>query len=176
MMSNVQMIEKTRLNTLREIQLLIIVWIGQLIALIGSSTTAFALDIWVYNRTGSVTRFALVSLFNTLPLILISPIAGPLVDMWDRRKTVIFADVLACLGTILSLFGIAILTGGLLVSIWGGLERNIYICHIRVYAFEWRIYFRRRFASLPCHLHCWYLLIFPNTTDHFQFHPSCHAK
>ncbi|WP_448272920.1 hypothetical protein [Nostoc sp. DSM 114160] len=30
------------------------------------------------------------------------------------------------LGTILSLFGIAILAGGLLVSIWGGLERNIY--------------------------------------------------
>ncbi|MDZ8065395.1 MAG: MFS transporter [Nostoc sp. DedQUE08] len=100
MMSNVQMIEKTRLTALREMQLFIIVWIGQLIALIGSSTTAFALDIWVYNRTGSVTQFALISLFNTLPLILISPIAGPLVDRWDRRKTMIFADVLACLGTI----------------------------------------------------------------------------
>ncbi|MDZ8136258.1 MAG: MFS transporter [Nostoc sp. DedQUE04] len=94
------MIEKTRLTALREMQLFIIVWIGQLIALIGSSTTAFALDIWVYNRTGSVTQFALISLFNTLPLILISPIAGPLVDRWDRRKTMIFADVLACLGTI----------------------------------------------------------------------------
>ncbi|MDZ8095168.1 MAG: MFS transporter [Nostoc sp. DedQUE05] len=100
MMSNVQMIEKTRLTALREMRLFLVVWIGQLIALIGSSTTAFALDIWVYNRTGSVTQFALISLFNTLPLILISPIAGPLVDRWDRRKTMIFADVLACLGTI----------------------------------------------------------------------------
>lgn len=68
--------EKTRLTALREMRLFIIVWVGQLIALIGSSTTAFALDIWVYDRTGSVTQFALVSLFNTLPLILISPIAG----------------------------------------------------------------------------------------------------
>ncbi|MEH2084991.1 MAG: MFS transporter [Nostoc sp.] len=92
--------EKTRLTALREMRLFLIVWIGQLIALIGYSTTAFALDIWVYNRTGSVTQFALVSLFNTLPLILISPIAGPLVDRWDRRKTMIIADVLACLGTI----------------------------------------------------------------------------
>ncbi|MFN6530372.1 MFS transporter [Nostoc sp. ChiSLP03a] len=100
MMSNVQIIEKTRLTALREMRLFLVVWLGQLIALIGSSTTAFALDIWVYNRTGSVTQFALISLFNTLPLILISPIAGPLVDRWDRRKTMMIADVLACLGTI----------------------------------------------------------------------------
>ncbi|MCC5615460.1 MFS transporter [Nostoc sp. CHAB 5836] len=99
-MSDVQIIEKTRLTVLREMQLFIVVWLGQLIALIGSSTTAFALDIWVYDRTGSVTQFALVTLFNTLPLILISPIAGPLVDRWDRRKTMIIADVLACLGTV----------------------------------------------------------------------------
>ena len=99
-MSDVQIMKKTRLTVLQEMRLFIIVWVGQLIALIGSSTTAFALDIWVYDRTGSVTQFALVSLFNTLPLILISPIAGPLVDKWDRRKTMIIADVLACLGTI----------------------------------------------------------------------------
>lgn len=92
--------EKSRLTVLREMRLFMIVWVGQLIAIIGTTTTGFALDVWVYNRTGSVTQFALVSLFNTLPYVLISPIAGPLVDKWDRRKTMIIADLLACLGTI----------------------------------------------------------------------------
>ncbi|MBW4592029.1 MAG: MFS transporter [Brasilonema angustatum HA4187-MV1] len=98
-MSNMMM-EETKLTILREMRLFLVVWVGQLIALIGSTTTGFALDLWVYNRTGSVTQFAFVSLFNTLPYALISPIAGPLVDRWDRRKTMIIADLLACLGTI----------------------------------------------------------------------------
>lgn len=108
------MMEKPRLTVLSEMQLFLIVWVGQLIALIGSNTTAFALDIWVYNRTGSVTQFALVSLFNTLPLILISPIAGPLVDRWDRRKTMMIADILACFGTMA--IGVLFITGRL--EVW----------------------------------------------------------
>ncbi len=46
-MPDVKIMEKTRLTVLQEMRLFIIVWVGQLIALIGSSTTAFALDIWV---------------------------------------------------------------------------------------------------------------------------------
>lgn len=91
--------EKTPLTVLREMRLFIIVWVGQLIALLGASITGFALDVWVYERTGSVTQFALITLSYTLPLILLAPIAGPLVDRWDRRWTMIISDVCASLGT-----------------------------------------------------------------------------
>src|SRR4028119_935556 len=65
----------------------ILIWFGQMVSLIGSGLTGFALGVWVYQRTGSVTQLALISLFTILPGIVISPIAGTLVDRWDRRWT-----------------------------------------------------------------------------------------
>ncbi len=61
----------------------LLIWFGQSVSLLGSSLTGFALGVWVYQRAGSVTQFALISLFTALPGIVISPIAGALVDRWD---------------------------------------------------------------------------------------------
>lgn len=65
------------------------IWLGQLVSLIGIWMSTFALDIWVFQQTGSATQFALVTLTNTVPLVLISPIAGTLVDRWSRRWVII---------------------------------------------------------------------------------------
>jgi predicted MFS family arabinose efflux permease len=85
------------------------VWFGQLVSLIGSGLTGFALGVWVYQRTGSVTLFALIALCTTLPGIVLSSLAGALVDRWDRRRVMIFSDSVAGLNTLvialLLLFG-----------------------------------------------------------------------
>ena len=78
----------------------IILWLGQMVWLIGSGLIGFALGVWVYQRTGSVTPFALISLSTTLPGIVISPIAGTLVDRWDRRWTMLLGDCGAGLSTL----------------------------------------------------------------------------
>ncbi len=70
----------------------LLIWFGQSVSLVGSGLTGFALGVWVYQRTGSVTQFALISLFTTLPGIVFSPIAGALVDRWDRRRAMILSD------------------------------------------------------------------------------------
>ncbi|MBR8839705.1 MAG: MFS transporter [Stigonema ocellatum SAG 48.90 = DSM 106950] len=69
-----------------------LVWFGQLVSLTGSGLTSFALGVWVYQRTGSVTQFSLILLFAMLPTVLISPIAGALVDRWNRRWCMIVSD------------------------------------------------------------------------------------
>jgi len=56
--------------------------------------------VWAFQTTGSVTRFALIMVFTTLPGILLSPLAGALVDRWDRRRTMILADTGAGLCTL----------------------------------------------------------------------------
>ena len=56
-------------------------WIGQLVSLIGSGLTAFALGIWVLQHTHSVTQYTLTIVFAGLPGILIGPIAGAYVDL-----------------------------------------------------------------------------------------------
>jgi len=89
-----------------------ILWLGQLISQIASSMTIFALDIWVLQQTGSTTQFALVSLTNTIPLIIISPLAGTFVDRCDRRWTVFISNFCA---------GLCILNLAILLSI-GQLE------------------------------------------------------
>ncbi len=78
-----------------------IIWSGQLLSLLGSGLTGFALGVWVFQRSGSATQFAMIALAGTLPAILISPVAGVIVDRWDRRKVLILSDSGAALMTLL---------------------------------------------------------------------------
>ncbi|HEY75568.1 MAG TPA: MFS transporter [Thermoflexia bacterium] len=90
----------SRRATAQGFRTFLVIWAGQLVSLVGSGLTGFALGVWVYQRTGSVTQFALISLSTALPGILFSPIAGALVDRWDRRWAMILSDVGAGLCTL----------------------------------------------------------------------------
>lgn len=76
-----------------------IVWSGQLVSIVGSSLTGFALSIWVYQQSGSVTMLALVMLAATIPGVVIAPFAGALVDRWDRRLVMLGGDGAAGVAT-----------------------------------------------------------------------------
>ncbi|MEH1814613.1 MAG: MFS transporter [Nostoc sp.] len=77
-----------------------LIWFGQLISVIGSGLTGFALGVWVYQLNGSVTQFTLISLCTTLPGIIISPLAGAIVDRWNRRWVMLASDCGAGLSTL----------------------------------------------------------------------------
>jgi MFS transporter, DHA3 family, macrolide efflux protein len=70
-----------------------LVWLGQLISSVGSGLTSFALGVWVFQKTGSVTQFAAIAFFGALPGLLAAPMAGVLVDRWDRRKVMLWANL-----------------------------------------------------------------------------------
>jgi MFS family permease len=74
-----------------------LIWFGQLISLLGSGLTGFALGVWVYQRTGSATALTLIAFFGMLPMIIFSPLAGALVDRWDRRWALILSETGAAL-------------------------------------------------------------------------------
>jgi MFS family permease len=71
------------------------VWFGQLISYVGSGLTNFALGVWVFQRTGSVTQFALIAFFAGLPGLLAAPFGGALVDRWDRRLVMLWCDLVS---------------------------------------------------------------------------------
>ena len=52
------------------VRVFVLVWFGELVSLIGSYLTGFAVGVRVFRDTGSVTQFALISLFVTLPGII----------------------------------------------------------------------------------------------------------
>jgi MFS family permease len=78
----------------------VVIWSGQLISVVGSGMTNFALGVWVYQRTGSATEFALIAFFSTMPGIIASPFAGALADRWNRRRMLIACDAGAGLCTL----------------------------------------------------------------------------
>ncbi len=90
-----------QLRTQAGFRTFVVVWIGQLVSIIGSGLTDFALGLYVYQRTGSVTQFAFVLLFRALPVIVISPFAGALVDRWDKRMVMLCSDLVAAFSSLI---------------------------------------------------------------------------
>lgn len=83
------------LNRLAEFRDFLVIWAGQLISAVGSRMSSFALGIWVLRTTGSTTNFAMTFVAMTIPGLVVSTVAGALVDRWDRRKTMIACDSLS---------------------------------------------------------------------------------
>ncbi len=81
-----------------------LLWFGQLVSVVGSTLTRFALGVYVLQQTGSATQYALISFFALAPAIFVLPIAGPLVDRWDRRWTIILSDSAAGVSTLITWF------------------------------------------------------------------------
>ena len=110
------------------------IWIGQLVSLIGSGLTAFALGVWVLQHTQSVTQYTLTIVFAGLPGILIGPIAGAYVDRWDRKWVMFFTD----LGPGLTVLAYAYLLYTNQLQVW-----HVYIgvCFNSIFAtFQWPAY------------------------------------
>lgn len=77
-----------------------LIWTGQSVSLLGSQLVQFALIWWLTQTTGSATMLAFASFFSYLPEVILAPFAGALVDRWNRRMVMIFADGLIALVTI----------------------------------------------------------------------------
>ncbi|MGC5011950.1 amino acid adenylation domain-containing protein [Streptosporangium sp. DT93] len=87
---------------------------GQLVSITGSALTEFAIPIWIYLTTGSLVRFALFAVLGLVPGMLVAPLAGAIVDRYDRRKVMLCGDIGA--GSTQLTLGVLLWTGNL--EIW----------------------------------------------------------
>ena len=76
-------------------------WAAQAVSLIGSNLAQFAITWWMTKATGSATVLATATLVAILPGVLLGPLAGVLVDRWNRRLIIIVADGVGALGAAL---------------------------------------------------------------------------
>ena len=77
-----------------------ILWLGQIVSLIGSAMTWFAFTIWAWEATGKASALATISFFAFLPTVLFSPVAGAFVDRWNRKLVMLLSDLATAVGTI----------------------------------------------------------------------------
>jgi MFS transporter, DHA3 family, macrolide efflux protein len=113
---------------------LTIVLAGQAISILASGMTGFALSIWVFQKTSSATSLGIMTSAFTLPYLLIIPLAGVLVDRYNRKLMMMVSDLAAGLGSLTIL--ILLSTGHL--QIW-----HFYLVNILIglgNAFQWPAY------------------------------------
>jgi MFS family permease len=71
-----------------------LVWLGALASLTGDWALFAGLPLAVYQMTGSTLALGLTAIASSVPRLLLGSIAGVFVDRWDRRQTMLVADVL----------------------------------------------------------------------------------
>ncbi|GAB1470286.1 MFS transporter [Chloroflexota bacterium] len=80
-----------------------IVWLGQIVSVLASAMSQFALTIFMFEKTQSATALGLMQVFFITPFLLISPIAGVMVDRYNRKAMMMISDLTAGIATILIL-------------------------------------------------------------------------
>ncbi|UCE12826.1 MAG: MFS transporter [Candidatus Heimdallarchaeota archaeon] len=75
--------------------------LGQLVSNIGSQFSYIAILFLVYDLTGEIYAMAILSVAQAIPMILIGPWAGVVVDKIDRKYAMVFADIGQALAIIL---------------------------------------------------------------------------
>lgn len=105
---------ETQSTAPKSMRTFLIVWLGEMISILGSGLSSFALGVWLYDRTGQATPFAITVLFGSLPRIVLAPIAGSLADRWNRRWLMILADTGAA---VITLSAVILLSTGQL-QVW----------------------------------------------------------
>jgi MFS family permease len=71
-----------------------LLWLGGLISLAGDWVLLIGLPIYIFLLTRSVLATGLMLLAGRVPAILFGSVAGVFVDRWDRKRTMVVANVL----------------------------------------------------------------------------------
>jgi MFS family permease len=70
-----------------------LLWFAGAVSLLGDYALMVALPFFIYDLTGSALATGGMFMAQTLPRILLGSVAGVFVDRWDRKKTLVIADV-----------------------------------------------------------------------------------
>jgi len=71
----------------------IVIWAGQIISILATNMSSFAISIWVYQQTSSATTLGVMQACFMVPLLVMSPVAGVWVDRYTRKLMMMLSDL-----------------------------------------------------------------------------------
>ena len=80
-----------------------VIWLGQIVSVLASAMSQFALTIFMFEQTGSALAMGIMQVFYITPFLVISPIAGVMVDRHNRKLMMMVSDLGAGLATVIIL-------------------------------------------------------------------------
>lgn len=92
------------MKTNKSLKSYIFLWSTQALSALGSGMTGYALVLWLYQNSGSALKTALLSVCSYAPYVIMSIFAGALSDKWNKKKTMLFCDLIAAITTVIVLF------------------------------------------------------------------------
>jgi DHA3 family macrolide efflux protein-like MFS transporter len=95
-----------------------VLFASQAASMFGSSIGGFALAWYMAKQTGSATILATAMIAGLIPAVIAGPIIGPFIDRWNRKKIMIYGDLVT-----------ALLSLALVILFW---THSIQIWHIYV--------------------------------------------
>jgi MFS family permease len=87
---------------------------GQSISLIGTWLTQIATSWLVYRLSNSVLLLGVIGFVSQIPIFLLTPFAGVLVDRWNRHRTLVITQTLSMMQSL----ALAILTLTGVIEVW----------------------------------------------------------
>lgn len=78
-----------------------IIWTGQFISILTSTTVNFAVILWISFETKSAEMLAWAAIAALLPQAVLGPISGVYIDRWNRKLVMMLADSFIALCTII---------------------------------------------------------------------------
>lgn len=84
----------------RQLRSYLLLFTTQAFSSLGSAMTSYALVLWLYLRSGSALKTALLSICSYTPYVMMSIFAGALSDRWDKKRTMLVCDLVAALSTV----------------------------------------------------------------------------
>src|SRR6202035_3630364 len=94
---------------------------GQSISLIGTWLTRVATSWLIYRLTGSALLLGVLGFAGQIPTFLLAPLAGVLVDRWDRYRVLVITQILAMIQS--GLLAALALTG--VIDVWHVLALSV---------------------------------------------------
>lgn len=79
----------------------IIVWSTQVLSMLGSEMTEFAITLWAWNITGKATSLSLIIFFNQLSRLITTLFTGIIVDRCNRKLLMILGDAASGISSII---------------------------------------------------------------------------
>ena len=82
------------------IRLFLFIMVGQVVSLLGSSISGYAVGQYLYEDTNILGNFSMIALFTLVPTILLSPLTGYIADKYNKKMLMILGDLFSVAGTV----------------------------------------------------------------------------
>ncbi|MBN1120612.1 MAG: MFS transporter [Anaerolineae bacterium] len=78
----------------------LVMWLGQMASMVGTTMTHFALLVWMWEDSGKATTVTLFMFSGWILFLIVTPFAGVITDRFDRRLILIVSDLASVLVTV----------------------------------------------------------------------------